>query len=110
MQTGRYGESLAVAYFIGIGYEILHRNWRHKRLEVDIIAVKDAVLHFIEVKTRTSGSFGPPEESVTEKKLRSLIDASAAYLYIYPHWEFLRSFPYVLFLFYYDLVMKAAFR
>ena len=87
IQTGKTGESLATAYFINKGFDILYRNWRHKRLEVDIIAVKDAVLHFIEVKTRTSDRFGPPEEKVTEKKLRSLINASEAFLHQYPQWQ-----------------------
>jgi len=87
LHTGRSGESLAADYFLKKGYEILHRNWRHKRLEVDIIASRNGILHFIEVKTRTSTRFGHPEENVDAKKIRSLIDASAEFLFLYPQWK-----------------------
>ena len=87
LQTGNRGESLAAAYFMDKGYEILHRNWRHKKFEVDIIASCKGILHFIEVKTRTTLKFGYPEENVNSKKIRMLIDASEAYLYVNPQWQ-----------------------
>jgi len=85
--TGRSGESLAREYFLQNGYEILHQNWRHKHWEVDIIACRKGLLHFIEVKTRTSFTFGYPEESVDTKKTRFLINASEQFLYIHPQWQ-----------------------
>ena len=87
LYTGNSGESLAVEYFLEKGYAILYRNWRYKRLEVDIIASRNGMLHFIEVKTRTSTKFGYPEENVSAKKIRFLIDASAEFLYLYPQWQ-----------------------
>ena len=87
LYTGNSGESLAVEYFLEKGYEILYRNWRYKRLEVDIIASRNGMLHFIEVKTRTSTKFGYPEENVSAKKIKFLIDASAEFLYINPQWK-----------------------
>ena len=54
--TGRYGEALAVDYFEKKGFEILHKNWRESHWEVDIIAVKNDILHFIEVKTKTKNT------------------------------------------------------
>ena len=87
IHTGKSGESLAADYFLKKGYEILYRNWRHKRLEVDIIASHNGILHFIEVKTRTSTRFGHPEENVDTKKIKSLIDASAEFLFLYPQWK-----------------------
>ena len=86
-QTGSSGEVLAMEYFIKNGYEILHRNWRHKHWEVDIIATRNAMLHFIEVKTRTSLKFGYPEENVDKKKISVLINASEEFLYQYPQWQ-----------------------
>ena len=86
-QTGNEGEALAMEYFIQKGYEILHQNWRHQRLEVDIIASHNGMLHFIEVKTRTSLKFGYPEENVDKKKMRFLINASEEFLYQYPQWQ-----------------------
>lgn len=85
--TGKLGEKLAAEYFSRQGYIIIEQNWRHKRWEVDIIAHKDQVLHFIEVKCRSTKKFGHPEESVNSKKIRHLIDASAEYLYLHPQWQ-----------------------
>ena len=85
--TGNAGESLAAEYFIKNGYEILHKNWRHKHWEVDIIASRNSMLHFIEVKTRTSLKFGYPEENIDTKKIRFLINASEEYLYQNPQWQ-----------------------
>ena len=86
-QTGRKGEALAVDYFEKKGFEIIHRNWRSGRYEVDIIASYNGVLHFIEVKTRTSAAYGHPEDNVTPKKIKFLIDASEAFLYEFPQWK-----------------------
>ena len=86
-ETGSKGEGLALAYFLEKGYTILEQNWRTGRLEVDIIAVKNGLLHFIEVKTRTSMLFGYPEENVSKKKINNLINASEIYLQQYPQWQ-----------------------
>lgn len=86
-KTGQTGEALAAEYFIKRGFKILHCNWRYRRLEVDIIACFKGTLHFIEVKTRTSRTFGYPEENVHTKKMRFLVDASAEFLYLHPQWE-----------------------
>ena len=86
-QTGNKGELLAADYFIKNGYKIIYQNWRHKHWEIDIIASKNSMLHFIEVKTRTSLKFGHPEEAVDKKKIRFLINASEEFLYQYPKWQ-----------------------
>ncbi|WP_187262184.1 YraN family protein [Pontibacter beigongshangensis] len=79
--TGSSGEESAVAYLAEKGYQIRCRNFRHKRAEVDIIAQKDDVLVFVEVKTRTSDSFGYPEEAVSPKKEALLIAAAEEYIH-----------------------------
>jgi putative endonuclease len=86
-QTGRMGEAMAVEYLSKEGYAVLHQNWRHARLEVDVIANKDNVLHFIEVKTRRTEEFGLPEDAVDKKKIKNLIDAAEEFLYQYPNWK-----------------------
>ena len=63
LTTGIVGEKLACTFFEQKGFVILHTNWRHGRCEVDIIASKNNVLHFIEVKTRSNKDFGLPEEN-----------------------------------------------
>ncbi|MCP9749692.1 YraN family protein [Ferruginibacter sp. HRS2-29] len=85
--TGKRGEQLAATWFLNHAYTILEQNWRHKHWEVDIIAHKENILHFIEVKCRSTKKFGHPEESVNSKKIRHLIDASAEYLYLNPQWQ-----------------------
>jgi len=85
--TGAAGETMALKYLIEKGFTILHKNWRHSHWEVDIIACKEPVLHFIEVKTRRTKKFGHPEEAVSKKKIQNLINASEEYLYQYPQWQ-----------------------
>lgn len=85
--TGRLGEAMSVEYLSGKGFRVLHRNWRHSRWEVDILAEKDGILHFIEVKTRRTKKFGNPEDSVDKKKIQNLINAAEEYLYQHPEWK-----------------------
>jgi putative endonuclease len=85
--TGKTGETLAAAWFEEKGYTILHTNWRHKNLEVDIIATKNKMLHFIEVKAVTTLKYGNPEEKVSSKKIKNLIDASEEFLFQQPQWQ-----------------------
>jgi len=59
-QTGGRGEQMAEAYFTTNAFTVQHQNWRHSHWEVDIIATKEKVLHFIEVKTRRTKKFGHP--------------------------------------------------
>ena len=85
--TGNLGEALAAAYLLDKGYQILHQNWRHSHWEVDIIAEKDTILNFIEVKTRRTKKFGLPEDNVSKKKITNLINAGEEYLYQHPQWK-----------------------
>lgn len=85
--TGNFGEALAATYLQQNGFTLLHQNWRHSHWEVDIIASRNNVLHFVEVKTRRTKKFGHPEESVSKKKIQNLINASAAYLQKQPQWQ-----------------------
>ena len=84
---GKQGEQLAEDFLINKGYTILHRNWRHSRYEIDIVALKNDLPHFIEVKTRSSNQFGEPEESVTKKKIRFLLQAADEFLYQHPQYK-----------------------
>ena len=71
---GRSGEDHAVEYVIGLGWQVLDRNWRCNEGELDIIAHDpDAgALVFIEVKCRSGLGFGDPLEAVTWRKRRKL--------------------------------------
>jgi putative endonuclease len=78
---GKKGEEIAETYLIEKGYFILHRNWRHSHYEIDIIATKNDVLHFIEVKIRSSKKYGLPEEAVTKTKFQRLLNAADEFLF-----------------------------
>ena len=67
-RLGFRGESRAVKYLKSGGYKILHRNFRCPFGEVDIIAQKDDVTAFIEVKTRSNDNYGAPNEAVDNKR------------------------------------------
>ncbi len=79
-ELGHKGEELACAYLQERGFRILKRNWRSGHKEIDIIAQKGDILHFVEVKTRSSNCMGMPEEAVTMAKQRLLIRAAQAYI------------------------------
>jgi putative endonuclease len=68
-RLGHAGEAAAADFFTAHGYSVVHRNYRYRRAEVDLIVRLDtALLVFVEVKTRSSSRFGHPEEFVTERK------------------------------------------
>jgi putative endonuclease len=70
--TGTLGEQAACDHLEGLGYRILHRNYRVRGGEIDIVCEREGTLVFCEVKTRTSAVFGLPEEAVTSAKRRRL--------------------------------------
>lgn len=78
---GKKGEELAAGWLSEQGFSILHRNWRHGRGEVDIIASLETVYHFIEVKCSLTHTYGYPEQRVGKTKLRSMMRVAAHWLY-----------------------------
>jgi putative endonuclease len=79
-RKGALGEDLAAAHLKKAGYVILERNYRCPVGEMDIVARDGDVLVFVEVKSRRSGTFGEPEESVGPGKQRRLTRISLQYL------------------------------
>ena len=79
-RVARGGEALAALYLRLKGFKIEARNWRCPLGEIDIVAWERDTLVFVEVKTRTGGSAGTPEEAVTEAKQRRLVRLAEAYL------------------------------
>lgn len=77
--TGRIGEDLASTFLASHGYRIIERNFRVRGGELDLVAYDGNTLVFIEVKTRFTKQFGPPEEAITPKKLKFLNRASQLY-------------------------------
>lgn len=79
-QLGKKGEQLAVDFLIENGYDIVERNYRFNKAEVDIIAQKEDVLAIIEVKTRSTADFGNPQDFVKPKQIKNLVKAVDEYV------------------------------
>jgi len=81
---GARGEKLAASLLRQKGYKILERNFRCRLGEIDIVAQDGDTLVFVEVKTRWSEKFGPPEEAVTARKLRSIEKTGQYFRLLHP--------------------------
>jgi len=76
---GRWGENVAAAYLERHGYAIVDRNARTPYGEIDLVARREDMLIFVEVKARTPRIFGLPEESVTPRKQSHMRAAAEHY-------------------------------
>jgi putative endonuclease len=79
-ELGRKGEEKALRFLKKRGYRIIEQNYVCKMGEMDIIAKEKDTLVFIEVKTRTSMAFGPPQLAVTQFKQRQLSKVALHFL------------------------------
>jgi putative endonuclease len=77
---GKRGEGLAEKFIKRQGYKILESNYRCPLGELDIIADDHGILAFIEVKTRKTGDFGPPQSAVTPTKQQKMAQVAQNYL------------------------------
>jgi putative endonuclease len=84
---GVWGEAVACRLLHSAGWTILVRGYRLGRREVDIIARRDDLLAFVEVKTRIALTYGPPAEAVTWRKRREIEAVAADYLMRHVHDE-----------------------
>ena len=78
--SGTLGENAAVKLLKKKGYQILARNFRKKYGELDIIAKKDDLIAFVEVKLRSTKYFGTAAEAVNFKKQQRIIRTAKAYI------------------------------
>ena len=83
-ESGKIGEDAAVKFLRRQGFEIIERNYRGSRYEVDIIAREGGVLSFIEVKTRAPGRSLSGAEAVGREKQRRIAQAAQHYLMTHP--------------------------
>jgi len=85
-EFGKAGEQIAVDWLAERGFQLISRNWKFGRYELDIIASRKGVLHFIEVKSRHDDLFGQPEDWVSWKKGKHMMSAGVAFQEKYPVW------------------------
>ena len=79
-ELGKKGEQIAVDFLIDKGYDIVERNYRFDKAEVDIIAEKENTLAIVEVKTRSTADFGNPQDFVKPKQIQRLVKAVDEYV------------------------------
>lgn len=79
-EFGKLGEQLAVNFLQEKGYQILERNYRYLKAEIDIIAQVNNLLVIVEVKSRSSNYLQEIIEAVNEKKKRLLVQAADYYV------------------------------
>ncbi|MEO5690848.1 MAG: ribonuclease HII [Candidatus Saccharimonadales bacterium] len=85
LTVGHRAETAACEYLETHGYTIIDRNWRTKWCEIDIIAEKDSVISFVEVKYRSSDSQGGGVAAITPSKVRQMRFAAELWLRNHPH-------------------------
>lgn len=78
-RLGQFGERLAAAHLEAAGYRIVERNFRCREGEIDVIAQRDAVLVFVEVRTRRGDAMGRAVDSLTPLKGARISAAADAY-------------------------------
>lgn len=77
---GSSGEDLAARFLVAKGFAVVARGWRTRYGEVDLIVRDGRGVRFVEVKTRRNADFGPPEEAVTARKLRTIAALAEQFL------------------------------
>ncbi|HSD98406.1 MAG TPA: YraN family protein [Patescibacteria group bacterium] len=82
--VGKRGEDIAAHFIHSKGYSVVEMNFRKNYTEIDIIATKDNVLVFFEVKTRISGEYGTPFEAITKAKIQNLVKTASLYQSTHP--------------------------
>ena len=81
IKAGTEGENLAAEFLQKKGFEIVVRNYRYKHAEIDLIVRKDECIIFVEVKTRSSSSFGEPEAFVDSRKAAKIFEGAEQYTF-----------------------------
>lgn len=80
LALGKRGENVAAGFMGNRGYKLLARNWRHGKLEIDLICERNGEIVFVEVKTRRNALHGGGTAAVDLRKQRKLLAASQYWL------------------------------
>jgi len=83
-RIGNLGETIAAEFLENKGYQLIDHNYHTRYGELDLVMLELDSVVFVEVKTRTSDTFGTPEDSVTSEKLERLQSAALLWLQAHP--------------------------
>ena len=86
-ELGTLKEQLAAAFLVEKGYEIKDRNFRGRQGEIDLVAMKNKELHFVEVKYRKNTAYGYPAEAVDYRKQMTICKVSDYYRFHFHYSE-----------------------
>jgi len=78
---GALGESLAETYLVKKGFQFAKKNYRYKRSEIDLIVRNEQLIVFVEVKYRSSNTFGEPESFVSPNQQVKIIEAADEFIH-----------------------------
>jgi putative endonuclease len=92
---GAFGEAMACSYLEKQGYRLIERNFSCKAGELDIIALEGDTLAFIEVKCRTSNSYGSPSEAVSYYKQSRIVKAALFYMNKHNCFDYMSRFDVI---------------
>jgi putative endonuclease len=73
---GNRGELLVSEELTRLGYEVIERNWKNRWAEIDIVARKNDIIYFVEVKYRSSSNQGDGLDYITDQKLHHMMRAA----------------------------------
>lgn len=77
---GKWGEQIACEYLMQSGYRVIARDWKYGHRDLDVIAIYNDILVFVEVKTRSNEKFVDADKAVTPQKIRSISIAANAFV------------------------------
>ncbi|GAB4126980.1 MAG: YraN family protein [Raineya sp.] len=86
LQKGKEAEQKALEFLQKKGYELLSKNYRFGKGEIDLIVAKDNLLVFVEVRSRKNANFGFPEQTISEKK-KQLLRKTAENFIFEKNWQ-----------------------
>ncbi|HSW75300.1 MAG TPA: YraN family protein [Candidatus Saccharimonadales bacterium] len=82
-EVGRKAEAVAATFLTAKGCEIVAQNWRTRMCEIDIVATRDAIVYFCEVKYRVHNKQGAGLDYITPKKLRQMQFAAESWVHMH---------------------------
>jgi putative endonuclease len=77
---GELGERIAARWLTRKGWRIVYRRFRNGRRDIDLVATRDALVAFVEVKARQGAAFGDPVEAVHHRKQRELVKSAHVWI------------------------------